>query len=194
MTVDENTSDETAYGDRDGRESARAREHAAFRSLLQPDRIVPVIDAAEAKGLAPSDDDAQIFHRVIGSAHAVPHFEPLEGAGQVPGLGEDIRRRRSKRRTRHGSGPRPSGGSVPGPPKEPRPARPTKAPKPVKPEQPGDAAASDGRRETFILVAVVAVLIALAAIYLAQQKSDQPHDSGIQGASLVISQPDSVRA
>jgi cytochrome c-type biogenesis protein CcmH/NrfG len=44
---------------------------------------------------------ANPFHDVIAARRPVPRFEPLEGAGQVPGLGEDPQtRRRSRRRRR----------------------------------------------------------------------------------------------
>ena len=184
MRVDDNASEKTPTGESAGREASRAQEHAEFLSLLQPDRVVPVITPGSAESDHEASEDPEVFRRAVGAAHAVPKFEPLEGAGQVPGLGDEIRRRRrSKRRSRRSSASRPRA------PRAPRPAREPKAvTSPTKPK-----AQSDGRRETLTLVAVLAVLIALAAIYLAQQKSDQPYDSGVQGASLVISQPVAVR-
>lgn len=183
------------------RSDERAREHAEFRSLLIPDREVPLVDASDeveddaedegvdAVGADLPDDEHEALRRVVVTEHAIPRFEPLEGAGQVPGLGEEIvRRRRSSRRrsshhhTHHTRRPEPA----PEPATEPAPKAAPKSPSPT---------AGTGRRETFIVVAVLAVLIALAAIYAAAQKADQPSDSGLpQGASRVSSQPLDVRA
>jgi hypothetical protein len=205
------------------RAQERAREHAEFRSMLTPAREVPLVDAPDEEALevteagsepeiVPSDlpadlpadlpdDEHEALRRVVATEHAVPRFEPLEGAGQVPGLGDDVvrRRRSSRRKSRHHTHhPRPAVAGV-----EPEPVvEPVVEPEAVverKPEPtelagpPADAAGT-GRRETFILVAVLAVLIALAAIYAAAQKADEPADSGLpQGASRVSSQPLDVR-
>ncbi|WGY02792.1 hypothetical protein QI633_03315 [Nocardioides sp. QY071] len=197
------------------RSDERAREHAEFRSLLIPNREVPLVeeadedhaedhaeddveDHAEDQAFAADlpDDEHEALRRVVVTEHAIPRFEPLEGAGQVPGLGEEIvrRRRSSRRRSHHHTHRtrRPEPAPEPAPEAAPNPA-PKSAPK-AAPETPSPTAGT-GRRETFILVAVLAVLIALAAIYAAAQKADQPSDSGLrQGASRVSSQPLDVRA
>lgn len=190
------------------RAEERAREHAEFRSLLIPSREVPLVDPAdepvdevdEADEARELDED-EALRRVVVTEHAVPRFEPLEGAGQVPGLGDEIVRRRrssSKKRSHHHTH-RPAAEPAPAPPKAAKAPRPAKPAKPAKqPKQPKPTAttpAGTGRRETFILVAVLAVLIALAAVYAAAQRADQPSDSGLspQGASLVSSQPLEVR-
>ncbi|MBM7518426.1 hypothetical protein [Nocardioides nitrophenolicus] len=173
------------------RPDQRAREHAEFRSLLIPSREVPRFDplteAADdgdaADGDAADGDAAdEAPHPVVVTGHAVPRFEPLEGAGEVPGLGDHVvhRRRSSRRRRRRRSAVhRPAVASEPAPEPEP-----TREPTP-----------GTGRRETLIVVAVLAVLILLAAIYAAVEQADQPSDSGLpQGASRVGSQPAVVRA
>ncbi|WP_408896914.1 hypothetical protein ACJ5H2_18540 [Nocardioides sp. R1-1] len=65
-------------------------------------------------------------------------------------------------------------------------------------EEVGRPAARPGpadRRETLIVVGVLAFLLVLAGIYVLAQRSDQPVDQGLpQGASLVSSQPAEERA
>ncbi|MDQ6525799.1 hypothetical protein RB608_19440 [Nocardioides sp. LHD-245] len=189
----------------------------------------PEESADESAGEPLDEHDA--FRRVVATGHTVPRFDPLDGAGDVPGLGTEIvRRRRSKRRrsASHSTRPRPVAPAAedveaiedelevldpddiefeiaePAPdvpddvqPEivEPTPARPEVEPEAVTPAPARAPAGGADKRETLILVAVVAVLILLGAIYAAAQKSDRPHDSGTpQGASLVTSQPVAVRA
>lgn len=198
------------------RAQERAREHDEFRSLLIPAREVPLVDAPddevpEATGPDPEivaadlpadlpDDEHEALRRVVVTEHAVPRFEPLEGAGQVPGLGGDVvrRRRSSRRKSHHHTHHRQpvAAEPVPEPVIEPVVER---EPDPAPVAAPPSPATGTGRRETFILVAVLAVLIALAAIYAAAQRADRPSDSGLpqsqgQGASRVSSQPLDVRA
>lgn len=196
------------------RAQERAREHDEFRSLLIPAREVPLVDAPddevpEATGPGPEivaadlpadlpDDEHEALRRVVVTEHAVPRFEPLEGAGQVPGLGGDVvrRRRSSRRKSHHHTHHRQPVAAEP----VPEPAiEPVPEPDPAPVAAPPSPATGTGRRETFILVAVLAVLIALAAIYAAAQRADRPSDSGLpqsqgQGASRVSSQPLGVRA
>ncbi|GAA3525436.1 hypothetical protein [Nocardioides daeguensis] len=215
------------------RAEERAREHAEFRSLLIPSREVPRFESltdtepdAEADAgpeAGPEtevdepvepveelpDDEHDAFRRVVVTKHAIPRFEPLEGAGEFPGLGDEVVHRRRSRR-RRSSAPAPAAVTpepAPAPETEPAPAAETETPPaarpaPAAPAVPAAPAApataprpGADRRETFILVAVLAVLIVLAALYAAAQQADQPSDSGLpQGASRVSSQPLDVRA
>lgn len=207
------------------RAEERAREHAEFRSLLVPSREVPRFEPLTVTGPEPEvaeavvdledlddtedaedteedrpDDEHDAFRRVVVTEHAIPRFEPLEGAGEFGGLGglggEVVRRRRSsRRRSSAPAAPEPVAADVPEPDPVPDPPR-AAEPAPVAPVAPATAPRPGAdRRETFILVAVLAVLIVLATVYTATQRSDQPSDSGLpQGASRVSSQPLEVRA
>lgn len=228
------------------RTEERQREHAEFRSLLIPSREVPRFDplvdtptAPEAApdAASPTDepadvvtedvepepvDDHEAFRRVVVTGHAIPRFEPLEGTVEVPGLGDDVvRRRRSSRRRHtadhdmHPQAPAVQPAPVPHIPLdvEPAPGEPVATPRTVGAPEPvtvPDETVADepvvaalatpaprpgtDRRETFIVVAVLAVLILLAAVYAAAQQADQPTDSGLpQGASRVSSHPLDVR-
>ncbi|TNM36420.1 hypothetical protein FHP29_19970 [Nocardioides albidus] len=177
--ADRDTPDDTDPTGR-ARPDDRRLEHDEFRSLLTPSKEVPRI--------GPIDEPITV------AGHDVPRFEPLEGAGELPGFDPDaVRRRRSdRRRSHHRHRPRPRAEAAPvEPAKEP-------AKQPVK-ERVASGPSADGRRETLIVVAVLVVLIVLGAIYVAAQRSDQPRDSGLpqssaQGASRVSSQPLAVRA
>jgi hypothetical protein len=259
-----------ADGAADGAASA-AVEDAGEDAAGDPEAVRATgADAAPEAAALTAREDHEAFRQVVASSRAVPRFEPLEGAGDVPGLGSEIvRRRRTKRRrsASHSTRPRPvgPGREVPDPddieeiedlddvgdlgdlsgtdateevagaepaeaagladvaadvetdeipdetpeatevatdrePGVPEPARasaPEPAPVPAAREQAPRRPAVGGadKRETLILVGVIAVLILLGAIYAAAQKSDRPHDSGApQGASLVTSQPVAVRA
>ena len=129
-----------------------------FRSLLIPSREVPRFD--------PLTDAAE----PQVEAHAVPHFEPLEGAGTVPGLdGRERRRRRKSGRKRQGSAS-----------EKVREKAPVKAPV--------TAPATADRRQTLILVAVILLLVVAGVLYTATQGDDAP-----QGASRSLAQLLAVR-
>jgi len=195
----------------------RAREQAEFRALLNPSREVPRFDPLPVTLTDPEPeaepDERDVFQRVVAGPRDIPRFEPLDGAGEVPGFDPDVvrRRRRKRRRSRHRHRPaRPitEGPVEPEPAAEapveeapveaaPVEAAPVEAAVEAVPEPSAEARppVTADKRETLIVVGVLAVLLLLAAVYVLAQRSDQPADSSLpQGASLVSSQPPGPRA
>ncbi|WP_377324864.1 hypothetical protein ACFJIY_08080 [Pimelobacter simplex] len=138
----------------------------------EPEPIEPEPTDPEPTEPEPADDTARHvdptarpvqdeFRQIVAPTYEVPHFAPLEGAGPMPGLGGPERRRRSGRKGRK------------------------------RHQSTVNHTSAQDRRQTFVLVAVILVLVVLGAIYAASRDDDTPQDGAgdPQGASRVLDQP-----
>ncbi|AJR18131.1 hypothetical protein GUY44_12680 [Pimelobacter simplex] len=130
---------------------------------IEPEPIEPTEPTDDtARHVDPTARPAQDeFRQIVAPTYEVPHFAPLEGAGPMPGLGGPERRRRSGRKGRK------------------------------RHQSTVNHTSAQDRRQTFVLVAVILVLVVLGAIYAASRDDDTPQDGAgdPQGASRVLDQP-----